>query len=340
MTALKDYERLEATGLWRASAEAQRREVVVSLGDATLMLKDMSDQALTHWSLAAVERLNPGHMPAIYHPDGDPDELLELGPDAKDMVDAIEKLRRAISRARPRQGRLRWLLSASILGGAAALAFFWLPGALRDHTLRVVPEVKRDAIGLALLDEITTLSGPPCRAGASAPALRMLARRVLGESRAGDLIVLRGGPARAAHLPGGFILLNRDLIELSPEPEAAAGFALAEDLRARAVDPLGRLLDHAGFWASARLLTTGQVPQDALEAFAAHVMTAPQMPLPTQSLVDGFQSAQLHLRPYAFALDVTGESVLPLIEADQLSGQSVPEVLRDNDWLRLQAICE
>ena len=95
MTALHEYQRLEARGLWRESAEAQRREVVVSLGDATLILTDASDRPLAHWSLAAVERLNPGETPALYSPDGLEDEVLELPEDETEMVSAIERVRRA-----------------------------------------------------------------------------------------------------------------------------------------------------------------------------------------------------------------------------------------------------
>jgi len=35
MTALDQYVRLESGGLWRADADAQRRDVAVSFGDAT-----------------------------------------------------------------------------------------------------------------------------------------------------------------------------------------------------------------------------------------------------------------------------------------------------------------
>ncbi|MCH2165313.1 MAG: hypothetical protein MK098_11760 [Marinovum sp.] len=340
MTALTEFQRLEATGLWRASPDDQRREVIVSLGDATLVLKDSQDRALTHWSLAAVDRLNPGKLPAIYHPDGDPTEQLELSSDADVMIDAIEKLRRAVAKSRPRQGRLRWLLSASILAGAAALAVFWLPDALREHTLTVIPDVKRDAIGLAILDEMTLVSGPPCRASTSAPVLRMLARRVLGAARAGDLIVLRSSQAQTAHLPGGLILMSREILEDTPDPEIAAAFVLAEDLRARTNDPLNQVLEHAGFWATGQLLTTGQLPQDALAAYASHVMTAPPQDLPLEVVANGFEAAKLHTRPYALELDITGESVVALIEADRLTNQEVPAVLSDNDWLRLQTICQ
>ena len=48
MPALTTYDRLEATGLWRATPQDQRREVVVSIGDATLVIKDLTDKAITH----------------------------------------------------------------------------------------------------------------------------------------------------------------------------------------------------------------------------------------------------------------------------------------------------
>lgn len=339
MTALTDYQRLEATGLWRPAPDAQRREVVVSLGEATLVLSDMNDRPLTHWSLAAVERGNPGQSPARYFPDGDPGEELELGEESEEMIAAIERLRREIDRRRPRQGRLRWVLGAAALAGCAALAVFWLPDALVNHTLRVVPTVKRDAIGLQLLNEMSRVSGPPCRAEASSPALRMLARRILGPDRAGDVIVLRAGSRQTAHLPGGFILLNRDVLEDNEDPEAAAGYVLAENLRAGARDPLEPLLRQAGLLATGQLLTTGKLPVAALQDYSETLMGQSPEALAPDTLLAAFAEAQLHSTPYAYALDVTGETTLPLIEADPMAGQTAKPVMSDNDWLRLQAIC-
>lgn len=340
MTALTAFLRLEAAGLWRETPEAQRREVIVSLGDATLILKDMQDRALAHWSIAAIERANPGQSPALYHPDGDPGETLQLGADASEMIEAIETLRRAIARSRPRQGRLRLVISLLMAAALAAGAVLWLPGALRGHALSVVPEVKREAIGLAVLQEITRLAGPPCRASQAAPSLRSLGRRVLGPGRGEDLIVLRGGALTTANLPGGLILLNRSTIEDVPTPEATAGFALVEDLRATARDPLAEMLAQSGLWATVRLLTTGDLPAATLESYARHVMTAPQAEVPRDAVVAGFAEAGLPIAPYAFASDVTGESRLDLIEADRGAGTDRPPLLSDNDWLRLQAICQ
>jgi hypothetical protein len=65
MTALSEFERLEAPGLWRPTPEAQRLNVIVSVGDATLTISDMQDRPLSHWSLPALHRLNPGKTPAL-----------------------------------------------------------------------------------------------------------------------------------------------------------------------------------------------------------------------------------------------------------------------------------
>ena len=56
MVALKKYDRIESSGIWRASPDAQRVDVVVSLGDATLTIKTTHEQVLAHWSIAAISR--------------------------------------------------------------------------------------------------------------------------------------------------------------------------------------------------------------------------------------------------------------------------------------------
>ncbi len=96
MTALNQYQRLEAAGIWRETPQAQARDVIVSFGDATLVLTDpRSEVPLAHWSLPAVMRLNPGKNPARYAPGGvDADEELEIEDDL--MIAAIAKLHRVI----------------------------------------------------------------------------------------------------------------------------------------------------------------------------------------------------------------------------------------------------
>ncbi|MFX0546904.1 hypothetical protein ACEWPL_015290 [Roseovarius sp. S1116L3] len=340
MTALREYERLEASGLWRAAPDDQRCEVVVSVGDATLVITDMRDRVLTHWSIPAVSRANPGELPAIYHPDGDTGETLELGASESQMIDAIEKLRAGIARQRPHPGRLRHgvlLASAVVIGG---LALFWLPGAVRDHALRVVPPVKRAQIGAALEREMQTVTGPPCRAPGGVQSLAKLAQRLPSTRGAGALRVVRGGVDSTATLPGGTILIHRSLVEDYEEPDVVAGYIVAERLRARAHDPLGRLLDHAGIGAAFRLLTTGDPGEAALRSYAEYLLAdAPSQPISDAALLEGFQAWSVRAAPYAYARDISGESTLALIEADPFATEAPPPVLSDSDWLRLQGIC-
>ena len=336
MTALKKYQRLEATGLWRPAPEEQRREVVVSIGDATLVITDTNDKALTHWSLAAVERENPGARPAVYFPDGDPGETLELAETEEEMIRAIEKLRGAISRARPHPGRLRLFSVIASCLAVAALAIFWLPGAMLRHTLSVVPEITRQDIGEDLLARITRVSGPACDARQAQPVLTRLAART-GARR---IAVLPAGVRDSLALPGGLVLLNRAIIEDFEDPDVAAGFVIVERAALGWRDPLADLLVFSGVRASFRLITTGELADETLDRYAREVLIRPRKELADEVVLASFDTAQIRSTPYAYARDITGETTLGLIEADPMAGQSPRPALSDRDWLLLQSICE
>lgn len=335
MTALKEYERLEATGLWRPGPQDQRREVIVSIGEATLIITDLKDQPLTHWSLAAVERQNPGERPAIYFPDGDPGETLELGPDEDEMIAAIEKLRHAIDRARPHPGRLRVLSVVAAIALVLGLAIFWLPGAMQRHTLNVVPEIKRQEIGRSILGRIERVTGRACATADAAPALAQLARRT-GARR---LVVLRTGVRDSLMLPGGIVLLNKSLIEDHEDPAIAAGYILAAQARADTHDPLAAVLQSSGLLGALRLITTGDLTPAMLDRYAETVLIAPTPPISDDRLLAQFAQAGIPSTPYAYARDITGETVLGLIEADPAAGEDPRPVMADRDWVLLQNIC-
>ncbi|SHK07226.1 hypothetical protein SAMN05444000_11843 [Shimia gijangensis] len=334
MTALQKYDRIEASGLWRPTSNEQRREVVVSIGDASLTISDMQDRALAHWSLPAVERVNPGKRPAIYSPDGDPEETLELPASESQMIDAIEKLRLAILKRRPRPGRLRLFSLTLSAVSVLALAVFWLPGALLTHTISVVPDVKRQEIGLALMTPMERLTGKPCADVLATPALNRLTQR-LGS---GELVVVRGGVRDTLSLPGGTILINRSILEDYEEPDVAAGYVIAQQLEATTNDPLRTMLEHLGFLASFRLLTTGHLNDDMLRAYAEDLVVLPHTTLDTNTLLAAFSAREVKTSPYAYALDPSGERTLELIEADPFV-TSPKQVLTDGDWVALQGIC-
>ncbi|MDQ2090820.1 hypothetical protein [Marimonas arenosa] len=339
MTALSAYDRLEATGLWRATPDDQRREVIVSIGEATLTISDLNDRALAHWSIPAVARANPGILPAIFHPDGDPGETLELANNEAEMIEAIEKLRTAVERARPHPGRLRLVTLALSFAAVAALCVFWLPGALLDHAVSVVPQVKRQEIGEALLANIRRVAGRPCDEAQALPALDRLSDRLPSPQGPARLVALRGGVTEAGHLPGGIILLGRALFEDYEEPDVAAGYVIAEHLRAELEDPLHRLLSQTGLAATIRLLTTGSLTDAQLQAYSETLLTATPVALDDETLLAGFKAWSVRSTPYAYARDITGETTLGLIEADPFAATPPDPLVSDADWLRLQNIC-
>lgn len=335
MTALTKYARLEATGLWRSSPDAQRREVVVSIGDATLVITDLKDQALAHWSLAALARANPGERPALYHPDGDPSETLEIDASEAEMIDAIETLRRLVERRRPKPGRLRLygFVGSGLL--VAAVALFWLPGALQDHTLRVVPKVKRASIGAALLKKIERVSGAACTNARGRASLAKLGTRL----SAGQLIVLPAMTIPSIHLPGGLIALNKTLFEDYESPDIAAGYILSELVKRDVSDPLGEMLAAISLLENFRLLTTGEVSEAALSRYAEQLVSGTRHPAPVKALLDRFETQKLHSTPFARAREMAGATASALIKGDPMIGQETAPLLSDADWLRLQNIC-
>lgn len=339
MTALSKYQRLEAPGLWRASPEAQRTDVIASIGEETLVITDTHDRVLAHWSLPAVARANAGKYPAIYHPDGDPGETLELAQNESEMITAIEKLRAAIERRRPHPGRLRLMTFLASMATVLALLVFWLPGALRTQAVSVVPAVKRVEIGRALMAQLQNITGPACEGNGGAAILTNLAQRLPATNGPGQLVIVRDGVKSTIHLPGSIIVINRTLVEDFDEPDVVAGYIATERLRADTHDPLADLLVYTGMWSSFRLLTTGKLSDKNLQSYAQHLLARAPAPLSNESILAGFKNLSVRSTPYAYALDISGETTLGLIEADPFANQAPAPVLSDADWLRLQSIC-
>ena len=337
MTALRKYDRLESSGLWRDTPLAQRREVVVAFREATLVLSDpRSEMALSHWSLPAVVRLNAGEVPALYGPGPEDVETLEI--DDPEMIAALDTIRRVLVRRRARPGRLRNFLLTGATLAVLALGLVWMPSALIRHTATVLPAVSRAEIGRVALADLQRLTGPVCDNRLGTRAAFALKERLFGTPNV-TLLVVPDAVKGTVSLPGGLIVLGRGLIETPPDAEAAAGFALVEAARMALQDPMIPLLTYAGVPATFRLLTTGHLPDGALDGYAEVLLRAAPAQMPGDLLLAQFREAQVSVAGYAFALDPTGEKVLPLIEADPFRDGSPRPVLADGDWISLQTIC-
>jgi hypothetical protein len=338
MTALEKYARLETTGLWRADPEAQRIEVVVSFGDATLVILSGSGRPLSHWSLPAVVRLDRDGLPAVYAPDADASETLEIEDDL--MISAIDRVRAALARTRPRRGQLRQSVVGASLFVLLLLAVFWLPGALMRQTLSLVPEAKRAEIGTTLLGHVQRETGATCRGPVGTIALGELTRRLFGDATRVQIVVVPGDLPQALDLPGGIIVLDSAMIEQATDPAVVAGYVLAAIASRTSPDTLAPVLDSAGMTGTLRLLATGNVPSDVLAAHAAGLVAAPPLLPPVETATAVFSRAAVPIVPWATAVDPEGTASAALRAADPLAGQPGSPVLSDDDWIGLQAICQ
>ncbi|WP_136645137.1 hypothetical protein [Tabrizicola sp. YIM 78059] len=338
MTALKKYQRLECSGLWRETPHDQRREVLVRFGEATLILSDpKSGEAISHWSLPAVIRINRGEEPPVFAPGTESAESLELTEPY--MIAALDAVRAAVTAAVPRPGRLRGL----ILGGLAllvvGLGLFWLPGALIGHTASVLPPAQRAQIGQRVLDDLSRVTGAPCDNQLGLEALARLAGRVFGPVDTPILYVMPEGVDQPLHLPGDVIILPRRLLEQANGPEAAAGAALVEGLRARATDPMVPLLEYAGLRATFQLLTTADLPDTAIKGYGEAALRAAPVRLSDDELIRAFEAAQIPATPYALAVDPDGAITGGLAAGDPYKGLAPAPLIPDESWVALQGIC-
>ncbi len=335
MTALTKYQRLEASALWRDAPGSRAREVVAGLRDVTLVLTDpRSEMPLTQWSLPAVERLNPGQMPARYGPGADAGEELEL--DDAEMIAALETVHKVLERRRPHPGRLR----AVILGATALVVIgvvvFWLPAQVKSYTADMLPAPTRADLGDMALADLARLTGQPCKSVPGRRAAVELAARLFPDASP-RIEVLRDGLTGPAHLPGNILLLPLALIESADGPGSIAGHLLDEALRSQLDDPLDPVLSHLGLGATLRLLTTGSAPADGLQGYGEVFLATPRAAEPaSDALLAQFKTTLVSSAAYGAALGSQGKA---FIDQDPYPLGAPTQVISDESWLELQAIC-
>lgn len=325
MTAFDNIDRLEGPGVWRPNPDAQRQNVYVSFGEATLTLTDTASRPLAHWSLPALVRLNPGQTPALYAPGADSSETLEL--DDSTLIDAMDRIRHHTAKGRARPGRLRLITFGAILAATLAGALWGLPKLAARYATRAATDAVKVRIDGALLSELSRFTGPPCHSAAGRSALQRLSTKVAGGAQ---VVVLGGELAAPLRLPGGTLVLDRAMIELTDDAAVPAGELIAAQTAPG--DPLAALLREAPISASLHLLTRGELPAPAIASAARRLVTA-RPPLAAQTtLADRFAQIDMSMTPWANHRASLGQEV-----AASETGNS--PVLSDQHWLALQSIC-
>ncbi len=335
MTALDRYVRLEAAGRWREAADAPWREVLVSFGSASLVISTFDEAPLTHWSLAAVERLSLDGGTARYAADGAGHEVLEVHD--PDMIEAIAEVSRmARHRGAPRQrGRRRRAVAAG-LGAAALAALAWLalgpgPDMLRARALDLIPPEQEARIAARVMRQLGTR---PCDAEPGRAALARLSARAVPGTR---VAVMPWTAPEISVLPGGGLLLARGVVEDAAAPEAVAGALVLGHVMAPRASALADWVGGMGPAALAGFLATGRIGPPQIARIAAHLRDPMPPPEPAEitAAAETMQARGIDPAPF---LAAHGRAPGPAAGA-RVPPPS-PVLPRDRDWVALQNICE
>ena len=334
MTALKGYDRLECTGLWRSGPAAQRREVVISFGEATIVLTDMQNRALAHWSLAAVDVQKHAGDKATLRPGADSEESLEIADRA--MLEALLKVQKAIDRSRPHPGRLRLILAVSSVMIASVVSVLWGPQAVISYASKVLPEVKRIQLGDALALRIGQLAGPYCSSPEGSRTAEKLVARLNTPARL-SLSVLPGQRSRPIALPGGKVVLFENMVTAYDDPAVTAGHVLFALAASQNNDPVRLYLEQAGPLISLGLIASNDLSEAQIDQLAKIALSQPAIPAPRTALLNLFAKAEISVSPFARTL--SGAEAQDLTAQDPFPTGSPYPVLADGAWLGLQEIC-
>ncbi|MSU91086.1 hypothetical protein GE300_15965 [Rhodobacteraceae bacterium 2CG4] len=335
MTALDRYIRLEAAGRWREAPDAAWREVLVSFGNATLVLSSFDEEPLTHWSLAATGRVAFDGGVALYAPDAGTDEVLEVRD--RDMIEAIaevSRMARVRGRAAPRMRRLRrLLLPAAVATGLAALGWA-APDALRARAYALVTAEQAEQIAGRIR---AALDRPACLT----PEGRRSLRRLTGRAAPGVRVeVMAWDAPPAAILPDGSVLLSRRLVERAPAAEVVAGWLALAAAGGRDASALRGWTRDLGVTEAMAFLTSGRIgPGDVAEmARQTAGQTAPPAPAAVAAAVAALAGRGIDPRP--FLDDLRRRFPDLAVPAPPVPEGLTPALPRDADWVALQNICE
>lgn len=371
MTALPQYDLLEAEGRYFDGEVAAPRDVIVKFGDASLMILDTDDMPVTHWPLATLRNVAGAGAALSLTPDQSGAERLSV--DDPVMIEALRAVCPDLDARRPTP-RKRWRKIA--IWGAAALVsvyliIFHLIPSLSDQMAELIPPDAEIAMGETMSDQfaqlITGFENPRfCTNPDGARALAHLTTRLTpsgGVHVPLTVRVLDHKIANAFALPGGQIIISRGLLTLATTPEEVAGVLAHEIGHVVNRDPtrltlrsagvagiLGVLLgDFTGAGAtvllSEALLSTGyqRDAERAADEFAIRLMAEKNLPttpfaaffLKLAKKTGETPALLTHLASHP---DLRGRAA-NATAADTIGDNPFEPALSDQQWVALRGIC-
>jgi hypothetical protein len=338
MTALERYDRLEAVGQWREGPDADPREVIVSFGATTLVLRDLAERAVGHWALAGMQVYQQSSDATIYSTAPDGHETLRIYDPL--MVAAISEVSRMRDAPPPSQNgpdKPAWRLHPGSVQALAlvALSVMLGPVLLRDQALRMVPPGQASEFGDRMLLGLMDRHGTLCERPAGRQALERIAAQV-PDAAGRPVRVLDLGDTPVAWLPGGALLLDRSIITRADTPEDIAGWIALAAAHGSAQTALAGLMRAIGPRANLRYVLTGKISDARLARAASGFLPPPD----TATIAAAIASlARSGINPAPFAESLRGAGLMPDTVPPQFETPRETLLLANRDWLALKEIC-
>lgn len=371
MTALPQYDLLEAEGRYFDGEATTPREVIVKFGDASLMILDTHDMPVTHWPLATLRNVARGEGAMTLSPDRAGGERLVV--DDATMIEALRSVCPELEIRKPIP-RNRWrkfgIWAAAVIFAIYLIGFHLLPS-LSNQIAELIPPDAEVAMGetmsVQFAQQVTGFQDPNfCATPEGTRALARLTARLEpagGAHVSLDVKVLDHKAPNALALPGGHIILTSGLLALADTPEAVAGVLAHEIAHVVRRDPtrltlqatgLGGILavlrgDFTGAGATAAfsgaLKERGYKPEveTAADAFAADLLA--RQGLPSTAFAEMFlrlakktETTTAHISHLALH-GATHARATRAANLDTIGNAPFEPALSDQQWVALRGIC-
>ncbi len=219
MTALDKYIRLESLGLWKEAPDKPAIEVLVSFGNATLVLSNTEEIPFSHWSLMATRLVSKNAGVSVFSADDEGFETLEI--DDPEMIKAINMVTRAFGRP---ERKLNWGLWISLFLLVLAITgmFRFAPSFLLEQSVNMTSRDGARQLGNQILDGMELES---CSQENADLALRKLENQIFPDG--GYRVEIMKNAPDGLVLPGGIILLSYDNLTLFQSPSQLAAWIIA-----------------------------------------------------------------------------------------------------------------
>lgn len=350
MTALAQYERLEAAG--RYLSDNGETPVIITFGDASLVVMDGEETPLTHWPLATLRRRDEAGAALILTPDEGSAERLLI--DDPQMIEAIRIVCEELDATRPKPiPRWRRPLIGAVCGLIAALiAFVFVPPVLRDRFVETIPQAAERAMGAGMAEEYAGLFSAAkvpafCRSEAGEAALKQLENRFRGGDVGAltSLQVINAPDDRITALPGGWVILHLGAINAAQSPEALSSALAVEIAHSESGDPLRLTLQGLGPLGLMQLLRGVAGDDELAAAFIASRRSGYSADAQVTAVMDASRllgDIKLPTAPLADRLRSDGQTELAasVASSDRIGDGPFDPALTDQDWVALAGICD